>query len=193
MDALQGVQHGPTPFFSYVGGPSFLADHQKNMRSIVASRDGLAIDVVGTNITNWNPDTVPYLTYLTNAGRVGNGNPENIVVVGKKVDDLRTNFAGRDPMAGSGERLTEAELTKPTLTITSAAFSGSNLNLGLTVSANTNKVDVYIDGLYAGSASENFANVSINPGTVASGIRNIRVYAFNRHMAHIAANTTAVR
>jgi uncharacterized protein (DUF362 family) len=208
MDGLQGLQNGPGTGSSL----SALQSNQKNLRSILASKDPLAIDTVEANLINWNYTTVPYMTYLAvkdqvhARGEIGKtnprmiplrGNPKDIIVLGnKKVDDIRTNFNGNLPMSG-GEKLTTAQLTKPTLTISSAAFSGSNLNLDLTLSSGANdkvvKIDVYIDGAYNKSFNANMSNVSLDASNIAAGSHNIEVRAFTKFMSVDTKTTTAVK
>ena len=203
MDGLQGLQNGP----GTGNDLSALQGNQKNLRSILASKDPLAIDIVEANLINWNYTTVPYMTYLTSKGRVGgkpngrtiylNGNTKNIIVLGnKKVDDIRTNFDGKLPMAG-GSKLTSAQLTKPAVSITSAAFSGSNLNLTLTLSSGANnsvvKIDVYIDEAYKKSFNANMTNVSLDVADFAAGSHNIEVRAYTKFMSCGTATTTAVK
>jgi len=198
MDGLQGLDEGPGTGNSLAA----LQSKQKNMRSILASKDPLAIDTVEANLMNWNYATVPYMTYLAAKGQVHargeigkttprmiplRGNPKDIVVLGNKtVDDIRTNFEGRPPMAG-GSKLTAAQLTKPTVTINSAVFSGSDLNLALTLSTGDNnnvvKIDVYIDGAYKQSFNTNSANVSLDISDIAEGSHNIEVRAFTKFMS----------
>jgi len=203
MDGLQGLQNGP----GTGNDLSALQGNQKNLRSILASKDPLAIDIVEANLINWNYTTVPYMTYLTSKGRVGgkpngrtiylNGNTKNIIVLGnKKVDDIRTNFDGKLPMAG-GSKLTSAQLTKPAVSITSAAFSGSNLNLTLTLSSGANnsvvKIDVYIDEAYKKSFNANMTNVSLDVADFAAGSHNIEVRAYTKFMSSTTETTTAVK
>jgi uncharacterized protein (DUF362 family) len=203
MDGLQGLQNGPGTGSSL----SALQGNQKNLRSILASKDPLAIDIVEANIVNWNYTTVPYMTYLTAKGKVGgkpngrtiylNGDTKNIIVRGnKKVDDIRTNFDGNLPMAG-GSKLTSAQLTKPTVSITSAAFSGANLNLTMTLSSGANnsvvKIDVYIDGEYKESFNTGMTNVSLDTASLAAGSHSIEVRAYTKFMACGTATTTAVK
>jgi len=206
MDALQGLENGPLPSASNAAA---LAGSQKNMRTILASRDALAIDIVQTNIINWDYTTVRYLQYLTEKGYAGtnprkpvrtlNGDPKNITVLGNiKVDDIRTHFrgeasmGGEAPMAG-GSRLTASQLTPPVVTITSASFAGPIFNLSLNVSDNTDKVDVYIDNNFIKSISDNFDNISIDASSVANGSRSIMVRSYNQFMRHNSASTTAVK
>ena len=204
MDGLQGLQQGPLP-----GGASeaaALTPNKKNLRCILASRDPLAIDIVETNIINWDYTTVKYLSYLTQRGEAGTkpgkpkiilrGAPKDIVVLGnRKVDDIRTNFNGNLPMAG-GSRLTSAQLTKPTVTINSAVFSGSKLNLGLALSSDANdrvvKIDVYVDGAYKESFNSGMGNVSLDATGFDSGSHNIEVRAYTKFMSCSTAVAAAV-
>jgi hypothetical protein len=202
---LQGLQKGPLPDGS--SKASALTPNQKNLRCILASRDALAIDTVETNIINWDYTTVKYLSFLTRRGEVGTkpgkpkitlrGETKDIVVLGnKKVDDIRTDFKGNLPMAG-GEKLTAQKLTKPAITITSAAFSGANLNLALTLSSGANnsvvKIDVYIDGAYKESFNTGMANVSLDTSSLAAGSHSIEVRAYTQFMSSAAATVTAVK
>jgi len=208
MDGLQGLDEGP----GTGNNLTTLQAKQKNMRSILASKDPLAIDIVEANLINWNYATVPYMTYLAAKGQVhargeiGKTNPrmiplrgdtKDIVVLGnKKVDDIRTNFNGNLPPPG-GDKLTQAQLTKPTVTINSAAFSGANLNLALTLSngANNNvvKIDVYVDGAYRKSFNTGMANVSLDASNLAAGSHNIEVRAYTQFMSGVTAAATAIK
>jgi len=203
MDGLQGLDNGPGTGNSLTE----LKAKQKNMRSILASKDPLAIDVVEANLMNWNYTTVPYMKYLTAKGKIGgkpngrtiylNGDTKNIIVLGnKKVDDIRTNFDGKLPMAG-GDKLTSAELKKPSVSITSAAFSGANLNLALALSSGADdgvvKIDVYIDGVYNKSFNDGMTNVSIDAASLAAGSHKIEVRAFTKFMSCEAAEGAAVK
>jgi uncharacterized protein (DUF362 family) len=199
MDGLQGLENGPLPG-SIGNSGTTIAAAQKNMRTILASRDALAIDVVETNIINWDYTTVKYLEYLTTRGQVGvapkairtvRGDPKNITVLGNiKVDDIRTDFAGILPASG-GNKLTAAQLTQPTVNITSATFSGQNLNLKLNVSENVVKVDIYIDGTYVRSFNGNLADITLDTTGIAGGSKSITVQAFSRFMRQNTASVTA--
>jgi len=203
MDGLQGLDNGPGTGSNLAA----LQAKQKNLRSILASKDPLAIDIVEANLENWNYTTVPYMTYLTSKGRVGgkpngrtiylNGDTKNIIVLGnKKVDDIRTNFAGNLPLPG-GDKLTAAQLTKPTVSITSAAFSGANLNLALALSSGANdkvvKLDVYVDGAYKKSFNTDMAKVLIDAADLAAGSHDVEVRAFTGFMAGAEAKAAAVK
>ena len=187
MEALQGLQNGPTPCFDQAG-VSDIKQAQKNMRCMLASKDGLAMDVVETNIMNWDIESVIYLQHLITNGKVGNGDSKNITVLGKKIDDIRSNFAGVLPPAGGR---TLRKLTPPTLSIESASFDGNNLKLKLNISEDTDKLDIYIDGTYAGSVNENMTDITFNAIQFDSGSRNITIYSYDKFMNHAEANAKA--
>jgi uncharacterized protein (DUF362 family) len=203
MDGLQGLQKGP----GTGNNLSALQGNQKNLRSILASKDPLAIDIVEANLMNWNYTTVPYMTYLAAKGKVGgkpngrtiylNGNTKNIIVLGnKKVDEVRTTYQGDLPPPG-GDKLTSAQLTKPTVSINSAEFSESNLDLAMTFSSGANnsvvKIDVYIDGAYKKSFNSGAANISLDTESLAAGSHSIEVRAYTKFMACATATTTAIK
>jgi hypothetical protein len=171
-----------------MAGVTDIAQAQKNMRVIMASKDALAIDTVQTNIINWDIDSVKYLEYLRDAGNVGNGNSKNITVLGVKVDDIRSDFAGVIPATG-GSKLTKK--TPPSLTIESASFEGQNLKLKLNISDDTDKIDIYIDGIYAGSVSENMKDITLNASTIKPETHTITVYSYDKYMNHAEAHVNA--
>ena len=187
MDGLQGLQHGPTPSYEISGITNFAAA-QMNMRVIMASADSLANDIVQTNIINWDMDSVRYLQHLIEAERVGNGNTQNITVLGVMVDDIRTDFDGVVPATG-GRRITRP--TPPQISIQSAAFNGGNLRMQLTLSNDTDKLDIYINGSYVTSVSENMTDFSLNLQTLPDGNHEIIVYAYDRYMHNASASVNA--
>ena len=225
MDGLQASEFGPSVAQAIYGtDANQLQKAQLNMRTIIAAKDGLAHDIVLSNLVNFDPLTVGYLTDLMDASEAGRYYTKNIVVVGKKVDDLRDHvlnftrasttykgeFRGREPtiVAGNtdynyifGRKIDSTNnpyyspdnKTPPTLSITSASFSGNDLLLNLNASSSTDKLDIYIDNAYAGSVKDGFANVTFPTTGVASGSRNITVYAYNRFMYHTAASRTVTK
>jgi len=225
MDGLQASEFGPSVAQAIYGtDANQLQKAQLNMRTIIAAKDGLAHDIVLSNLVNFDPLTVGYLTDLMDASEAGRYYTKNIVVVGKKVDDLRNHvlnftrlgttykgeFRGREPtiVAGNTEYnhifgrkidstnnpyYSSGNKTPPALSITSASFSGNNLLLTLNASSTTDKLDIYIDNVYAGSVKEGFASVTFPTTGIASGSRNITVYAYNRFMYHTAASQTVTK
>ena len=186
-DGLQGLQNGPMPCYDQAG-VSDISQAQKNMRVIMASKDALAIDITQTNIINWDIESVKYLQYLIEAGKVGNGNTKDITVLGLKVDDIRSDFAGVTPSTGGR---TLRDLTPPALAIESASFDGQNLKLKLNISDDTDKLDIYIDGEYAGSVNKNMADITFDASKFDNGSHDIAVYSYDKYMNHSEANIKA--
>jgi uncharacterized repeat protein (TIGR02543 family) len=202
MDGLQGLAGGPLP------SGTNLTSYQKNLRCMLASKDALAIDTVEANIVGWDYANTPYMTKLAERGQVGpkpngrviplRGNPKDIVVLGnKKVDDVRGDYQGTMNAGSVGSKIPTADKVAPTVSITSAEFSGSNLNLALNLSTGTNnnvvKIDVYIDGGYKKSFNTNMTSVSFDTSSLAGGSHTIEVRAFTRYMYCATATTTAAR
>lgn len=205
MDGLQGLQNGPLPGVSNAAG---LAQHQKNLRCMLASKDALAIDTVAANIVGWDYTTVPYLAKLNEKGQVGGkpngrviqlrGNPRDIIVLGNKtVDDVRGAYAGNMGAGNTGSKIAQADQAKPTVTITSAVFSGPTLTMELELSNghhnNVVKIDVYIDGAYRASFNTGMNSITLELPNVAAGSRSIEVRAFTRFMYSATAHTLANR
>ncbi|MCL2196852.1 MAG: DUF362 domain-containing protein [Treponema sp.] len=202
MEALQGVDQGPLP-------PAGDASALKKLNSMLASRDGLAIDVVMSNIIKVDYTKVGHLKYLTDRREVGSkadkrltvrGNPRDITVIGnKRVHDLRegVNFNGSITTGLGGSitstRLSSQQLAKPTVEITSAQFIGDNLNLSLTVSANTVKADILIGNAFIRSVRGSFGNIVIDASSIAGGSHVIKVRAYTNYMAYKEAAVTAVK
>jgi len=171
------------------------------MRSILASKDGLAIDTVESNIMNINHTTVGHLSYLTTRGEVGSkpgkrlpvrGNTKDIIVLGNiKVDDIRTNFAGS--MSAGGTKLQAAQLTQPTVTISSAAFTGQNLNIKTVISASVVKADIYIDGNFLRSVNESLDDITVDASKIASGNRQITLRVYTQFMVSNVASLNATK
>jgi hypothetical protein len=209
MDGLQGLQNGPLPHDA--GSEALLAQHQKNLRCILASKDSLAIDIVEANIMNWDYATIPYFATLTTKGQVFargeigkpngrviplRGDPKDIVVLGNvKIDDVREDYEGTMAPMMPGDKISAAKKTKPTVAINSAAFSGPNLNVNLTLSTgvydNVVKIDVYIDGKYAASFKSGMTSVSLNTAGIGGGSHNIEVRAYTNYMYSATATATA--
>jgi len=205
MEALQGVDQGPLP-------PAGDASALKKMNSMLASRDGLAIDVVLSNIIQVDYTRVGHLVYLTERGVVGTkqnkiltvrGDPKDIIVIGnKRVHDLRNgvNFTGSITTGLNGgigtTRLSASQLTKPTVAITSASFASDDLKLNLNVSANTVKADIYIDNQYIKSVKSNFGQITVNASEISAQVDledscKVTVYVFTNYMAYGEASVTA--
>ena len=102
VDGLRGMTDGPT------GGT--LAEPA--MRLIIAGRDAVAVDTIGTLAMGYDPQSVPYLHWAAGAG-LGTDDVAQITVRGIRTSQVRRDFAAPygDPPAQ------RAEATPPTVGI----------------------------------------------------------------------------
>lgn len=104
LDGLRGMTHGPID-----GG---LADPP--MRLVLAGRDAVAVDTIGTLVMGYDPDTVPYLGWAAGAG-LGSNDVAHITVRGLRVSQVRRDF----PAPYGNPPAQRAETTPPSVSITS--------------------------------------------------------------------------
>ena len=66
MDALQGLEHGPSPVWDTPpdGGTYDYASSKKNMRLILAGNNAVAVDTIEALVMKCDPKKVPHLTKL---------------------------------------------------------------------------------------------------------------------------------
>lgn len=103
VDGLRGSTNGP------IGDT--VADPP--MRLILAGRDAVAVDTVGTLAMGYDPASIPYLNWAEEAG-LGTGNPAQITVRGLRVSQVRRDF--RAPYGNPPAQ--RAEATPPSVSIT---------------------------------------------------------------------------
>jgi uncharacterized protein (DUF362 family) len=186
MDGLQGIQNGPTPSY-LVSGATDIAKEQMNMRLILAGKDPVAVDTIESLLMGWDPQSVGYLGYLNNDS-LGNLDTACITVVGKKVDEVRKDFAGRIPPAG-GAKITDK--TPPGLALNSLFVQGSTLSLSLTAASETVKVELYIDGqLKEPAILTNFGNIMLDISNLSGGSHSLAVEAYDRFLNRSEQTTT---
>ena len=170
IDGLQGLQNGPI---------SSSSSDKMNMRLILAGKDAVAVDTICGLVMNWDPESIGYLKYL-NADSIGNLDTACINVLGKKVDEVRKDFAGRTPVGG-GSKVTDK--TPPTLSINSSSLQGNTINLNLSAGSDTTKAEVYIDGVLQQPAIlSNFTNISLNTSGISTGNHTISVNVYDRYL-----------
>jgi uncharacterized protein (DUF362 family) len=88
MDALQGIQHGPAPFWT---GGNYATD-KMNMRLVLAGRNAVAVDTVEALVMKCDPTQVPHLTKLQSSG-LGTTDISKIAVVGAQISTVAKAFA----------------------------------------------------------------------------------------------------
>jgi hypothetical protein len=171
MDGLQAIQNGPTPITNYILS-------QMNMRVIIAGRDPIAVDTIEALSMCWDPESVKYLKYL-DYDKAGNLDTTKIRVIGKQVDEIRKDFEGILPAAGG---IKIADKLPPVLLIKKSELKEGKLNLSLSVSPDTKKVEVYIDNKLLGTVISNFDNISLNPVALDKTNYIIKLWAFDRFL-----------
>ena len=144
-DALQGIEYGPTPCYD-LAGITDIKDAQMNMRMVLAGKDAVAVDTVESQIMNWDPNTVGYLTQLEKRG-LGNVDTTKIIVTGNRtISEVRTDFENTKPSAGG---IMVEDLTPPEAPSAEAVFTDAN-TLTITHGGNTSdavKLEFYLDGI----------------------------------------------
>ena len=91
IDGLIGVTDGPSGYTN----PS------PNTQLIIAGRDSVAVDSIGTLIMGYNPDAVHHLQWAYNR-ELGTMDRALITVKGDHVDTVRTPFGFASPPQGVG-------------------------------------------------------------------------------------------
>ncbi len=180
MDALQGIQNGPTPAYPYTGHTS-LAQDQMNMRLVVAGRDAVAVDTVESLIMEWDPQSIPYLVNLAASG-AGVTDPAHIRVVGQRVDQVRTAFASYAALPSFAAKAVTV-LTPPSLTISSHTAQAGLLALNLTAGADLRRVEVFAGTqLIEPPVISSFDDIVLDTSALASGTYDLRVLGYDRYL-----------
>ncbi len=173
MDGLQGYQNGPIPL--YGSNPS---SDQMNMRVILAGKDAVAVDTIGSLAVGWDPQSVGYLRYLNTDG-LGNIDPSCINIVGKRVDEIRKYLAGQSTTGASKI----SDKTPPQLNISSVETNNSNLKISLTTDSETVKELVYIDGqLCEPSSASGMNTINVSMAGLSTGNHQVAVEAYDRFL-----------
>jgi uncharacterized repeat protein (TIGR01451 family) len=103
IDGLRGITNGSLG----VG----MADPP--MKLIMAGRDAVALDTIGTLVMGYDPETVPYLGWAAGAG-LGTDDVSQITVRGKRVSQVRRNF----PAPWGDPQAVRADEVSPSVNIT---------------------------------------------------------------------------
>jgi uncharacterized repeat protein (TIGR01451 family) len=103
VDGLRGMTDGPTG--NTPANPP--------MKLILAGRDAVAVDTVGSLVMGYDPVTIPYLGWAAGAG-LGTDDVSQITVRGKRVSQVRRNF----PAPHGNPPAQRADETSPSVSIT---------------------------------------------------------------------------
>jgi len=93
MDGLQGLEHGPLPFWDDSGTYDY-ASSIMNLRVVLAGKNAVAVDAVAASIMKCVPGKVPFLTGVRALG-LGTTDSAEIKVLGKQVSEVAKPFAGK--------------------------------------------------------------------------------------------------
>ena len=172
MDGLQGTWDGPTGY-----GSMNLADAQRNMRLILASRDSVALDAIASLIMEYDPAEITHLVQLHNDG-FGCVESSRIRVEGVEPSSVRTRFRNR----GGGTKFYN-DSASPEVSLDSCAFEDGVLLLALTADEDTAKVGIDVDGQHLGKiVVDGFDDVRLSLPEVEPGLHTVTVRAYDRFL-----------
>ncbi len=170
MDALTGMQDGPSPMANY---PKTL--DKKNVRCILASRDPLAMDAIEALMIQVDPSKVKYLATLHNDG-LGCADPKYIRVKGMRVDQVKDHFASWSTYAKY------SDFTAPNLSVNSYTLTDDSLNLNLITDPEVVKVEISVDDqMLAPIITRNFDNIRVKTGKV-NDPKQVKIFAYDRFL-----------
>ncbi|NLY88185.1 MAG: DUF362 domain-containing protein [Firmicutes bacterium] len=177
MDGLQGIQNGPTPCYE-VSRTMRLSKDQMNMRLILAGRDAVAVDTVEALIMNWDPQSVKYLVFLNRSG-LGNICPSAISVKGKRVDEIRKDFAGVRPPAG-GHPI--KKMTTPAFAYTGYEVQEGRVLFSLVPESSIVKMELCLNGEDRPEQviTGDFHRVAVDLSRLNPGENRVTIHAYDR-------------
>lgn len=187
MDGLQGIQNGPTPCYE-VSRTKRLSKDQMNMRLILAGRDAVALDTVEALIMNWDPQSVKYLVFLNKSG-LGNICPSAINVKGKRVDEIRKDFAGVRPVAGG---YPIKEMTTPAFAYTGYEVQEGQIIFSFVPDSSIVKMELCLDGNDQPEQviTGNFHRIAVDLSRLGPGENRLGIYAYDRFFNRVAKTFT---
>jgi hypothetical protein len=175
MDGLQSIQNGP------VGNSNTpqLSEEQMNMRLILACKDPIAVDAVGSLLTGHDPELIPHLVTLHN-DLMGCCDARLIRVNGIKVGDEKKDFEITD----TGLLSKYDDFEPPSFSINDCYVIGNQLHFSLAVDEEVTKVEIRIDGFYLNQIVINdFNNFSVDLDTLeVNSATEIMVYGYDQYL-----------
>jgi len=185
VDGLQSIQHGPVSNIA----TQHISEDQKNMRMILACKDPIAVDAVGSLLTGHDPELIPHLVTLHNDS-LGFCDARLIRVNGIKVGDEKKDFEITD----TGLLSKYDDFEAPTFSIDECYSIGNQLHLSLTVDDEVTKVEVTIDNIYLNQiVISDFDNFSIDLDTLEVNTdTEVIVYAYDQYLNYSAEDATGM-
>jgi len=169
VDGLRGMTDGP------IG--SEIIDPP--MRLIIAGRDVVAVDTVGTLIMGYDPASVPYLQ-MAEQSNLGNADAAWIQIVGESVTRVRRYFPapyGELPVMQAESKPPLVEITFPqdgvSLAEPSQVMVEAIDDMGLA------KVELYIDDLLLGIDREPPYQFALEPYAHNTGLHTLRAVGYD--------------
>ena len=177
-DGLQGTSYGPVAM-----GASSLEEAQENMRLILAGKDALAVDTIHAYLVGVDPQKVDYVNYLSKEG-IGITDPAKINVLGNAtVGDSKKKFklAGfpLSLMSPEPARVQYSDFTVPQVSAENGQIVDNTLTLTLKSDKDLIKLDVYLDGKFAGSVEKSGRSIDVSYSDDGMGTASqifVRVY-----------------
>ncbi len=174
MDGLQGFQNGPVPI-----GKSNITGDRMNMRLIMAGKDAIAVDTIEALVMGWDPESIPYLKYLSDKG-IGKLDTAKISVLGKPVDEVRKDFKIRFSNLG-GVKVQDRK--PPELRLNNQQVIGNNLSLDLSLGEDTTKVEVVIDDkLQLIAQKRDYRKIVLDISGYSEGEHQVKILSYDRFM-----------
>ena len=170
VDGLRGMTDGPIG--SQIMDPP--------MGLILAGRDVVAVDTVGTLIMGYDPTSVPYLR-MAEQVNLGTTDTAWIQAVGMSVAGVRRDFP-----APYGEFPTTRAESQPPLTDITFPSDGGSLMESTQVlvevrnDAGVARVELYADNVLVGADRESPYEFTLNPDTYGLGPLRLRAVAYDR-------------
>ena len=190
VDALVGCEAGPLNY----------DEPTTRVKSIMASRDALAIDAIGALVMGYNPDQIPCLNMANDTQVLGVKDRRLITVVGDHVKNVRVDFRLDHPTgyatpyrtesinpAITGISLTEGQ-SVPANAVTVVTCSGVADNTGVI------KAEVFVDGALEQIVTDPTSSFNFNLDTTgfSAGSHEVKVTVYDAAMneASITRNVT---
>ncbi len=162
-----------------VDGPVGSQVMQPPMGLILAGRDVVAVDTVGTLVMGYDPHTIPYLDLAAQSG-LGVADVARIHVVGVPVAQARRDFPAPYAVAR------RADAQPPTIAITMPS-EGEAVADGVTVDVEAHdeavaRVELYLDGQWMGEVAAPPYRFTLDLSQHAPGPHTLQAVAYDRFL-----------
>jgi uncharacterized protein (DUF362 family) len=171
VDGQRGMIDGPTG--------SQIVDPPLGL--VMAGRDVVAVDTVGSLVMGYDPLTIPYLQMATQNG-LGQGDTGHIRVAGQAVDQVRRDFPA--PYSDSPARRADAQ--PPTVALVRPESSQWQGIVTIVGQAGDNdrlvRLELYVDEQRVGEVLAPPFEFTFDTGQVSPGRHLVRLVAFDRSL-----------